>query len=355
APKTPTPTETDKKPAQAGGSKTPDTAAPQQPAKAQAKPTTSDTNKTQTQPAASDPNKKTTYLVTVKTGSALGAGTDANVFITLNGDKQKIARHQLEKPESKRNPYERNSKDDFKFNEVDVGQLKTVILEHDNSAASSGWFVDFVEVTYNGTTTKFPVDRWLDVEEDDKQISLELEPNKKPGSKKTKGGKDAPKTQGGVQYDVTVTTAKKRGAGTDANVYLSIFGDKDKIERSHLKETVNSSMNLFESGSVDRFSINGVDVGKIQTIRIAHDGTGMGAGWYLDSVEVRHVSRNEISKFPVDRWLDAGEGDKKISLDLEPDKKPGQGKSDDDTSDEENEGNIEDEKVNFDEKQQHKA
>ncbi|CAF1384950.1 unnamed protein product [Adineta steineri] len=343
APKTPTPAETDKKPAQAGGSKTPDTSTTQQPAKAQ------------TQPAASDPNKKTAYLVTVKTGSALGAGTDANVFITLNGDKQKIARHQLAKPESKRNPYERNSKDDFKFNEVDVGQLKTVILEHDNSAASSGWFVDFVEVTYNGTTTKFPVDRWLDVEEDDKQISLELEPNKKPGSKKTKGGKDAPKTQGGVQYDVTVTTAKKRGAGTDANVYLSIFGDKDKIERSHLKETVNSSMNLFESGSVDRFSINGVDVGKIQTIRIAHDGTGMGAGWYLDSVEVRHVSRNEISKFPVDRWLDAGEGDKKISLDLEPDKKPGQGKSDDDTSDEENEGNIEDEKVNFDEKQQHKA
>ncbi|CAF4256785.1 unnamed protein product, partial [Adineta steineri] len=177
APKTPTPAETDKKPAQAGGSKTPDTSTTQQPAKAQ------------TQPAASDPNKKTAYLVTVKTGSALGAGTDANVFITLNGDKQKIARHPLEKPESKRNPYERNSKDDFKFNEADVGQLKTVILEHDNSAASSGWFVDFVEVTYNGTTTKFPVDRWLDVEEDDKQISLELEPNKKPGSKKTKGGK----------------------------------------------------------------------------------------------------------------------------------------------------------------------
>ena len=29
-------------------------------------------------------------------------------------------------------------------------------------------------------------------------------------------------------------------------------------------------------------------------------------------------------RFPVDRWLDIGEGDKRISLDLEPDKKPGQ-------------------------------
>lgn len=30
------------------------------------------------------------------------------------------------------------------------------------------------------------------------------------------------------------------------------------------------------------------------------------------------------NRFPVDRWLDSGEGDKRISLDLEPDKKPGQ-------------------------------
>ena len=31
-----------------------------------------------------------------------------------------------------------------------------------------------------------------------------------------------------------------------------------------------------------------------------------------------------LSSFPVDRWLDSGEGDKRISLDLEPNKKPGQ-------------------------------
>jgi len=32
----------------------------------------------------------------------------------------------------------------------------------------------------------------------------------------------------------------------------------------------------------------------------------------------------DSNRFPVDRWLDVGEGDKRISLDLEPDKKPGQ-------------------------------
>mgnify|MGYP002384158187 FL=1 len=30
---------------------------------------------------------------------------------------------------------------------------------------------------------RFPVDRWLDINEGDKRISLELEPNKKPSSK----------------------------------------------------------------------------------------------------------------------------------------------------------------------------
>ena len=34
------------------------------------------------------------------------------------------------------------------------------------------------------------------------------------------------------------------------------------------------------------------------------------------------TEQNVRFRFPVDRWLDAGEGDKRISLDLEPDKKP---------------------------------
>ena len=58
----------------------------------------------------------------------MGSGTDANVFITLNGDKQRIVRRPLEKPDSGRNPFERNSKDDFKFEDTDVGQVSPVTL-----------------------------------------------------------------------------------------------------------------------------------------------------------------------------------------------------------------------------------
>lgn len=78
--------------------------------------------------------------------------------------------------------------------------MKTIIIEHDGTGSGAGWFCDYVEVKYNSNTVKygyrifkgifsffaylrFPVGRWLDVDEGDKRISLELEPNKKPPQK----------------------------------------------------------------------------------------------------------------------------------------------------------------------------
>lgn len=42
--------------------------------------------------------------------------------------------------------------------------------------------VNFTSIKiYCGLFDRFPVDRWLDINEGDKRISLDLEPNKKPG------------------------------------------------------------------------------------------------------------------------------------------------------------------------------
>ena len=67
---------------------------------------------------------ETEYVVTTQTGSMTGAGTDSKVFISFNGDKNKIAKHPLVKPESGKNPFEKKSKDVFKFNETDVGKVR---------------------------------------------------------------------------------------------------------------------------------------------------------------------------------------------------------------------------------------
>ncbi|UJR35341.1 hypothetical protein I4U23_028101 [Adineta vaga] len=354
----------DSKPTQSNESSTTNASTTQKPTKevsnaSKNEPTQATT--TANQPS-SDANKKTKYTVVTKTGSKIGSGTDANVYLTLNGDKNKIVRLHLAKAEAGSDPFENNARDEFIFDHIDVGQLKTIIIEHDGTGMGSGWYCDYVEVNYNNNTIKFPVERWLDVNEGDKRISLELEPNKKPAAKMASGentdeekvqhdnffdNEDNKKTDNTVEYEVTVKTAKKRGAGTDANVYLGITGEQNKVERNQLKEPVDKSRNLFESGATDQFKINASDVGKITSIRLEHDGSGIGAGWYVDSIEIRHVSRNETYKFPVDRWLDAGEGDKRISLDLEPDKKPGQLKYDDDDNNSvhEKEENVEQDKV----------
>ena len=50
-------------------------------------------------------------------------------------------------------------------------------------------------------------------------------------------------------YDVQVHTGPKRGAGTDANVFLNIFGEQgDTGERPLMKSKTN--MNKFEKGNV---------------------------------------------------------------------------------------------------------
>ncbi len=69
---------------------------------------------------------ETEYTVIVQTGSVMGAGTDANVFLSLYGDKNKIVRYQLKKPQSERDLFERDHKDDFVFEDNDIGRVSFI-------------------------------------------------------------------------------------------------------------------------------------------------------------------------------------------------------------------------------------
>lgn len=53
----------------------------------------------------------------------MNAGTDANVFISIFGDKNKIVKHPLKKPDSGKNPFEKGHKDDFTFEHDNVGKV----------------------------------------------------------------------------------------------------------------------------------------------------------------------------------------------------------------------------------------
>jgi len=86
-------------------------------------------------------------------------------------------------------------------------------------------------------------------------------------------------------WQVSVFTANDRGAGTDANVLLVIYGKNSEGTSVKSDEVrLENKGDDFEAGQVDKFKIETIDVGKPYKIRVAHDNSGSFPGWKLDRV-----------------------------------------------------------------------
>jgi hypothetical protein len=85
-------------------------------------------------------------------------------------------------------------------------------------------------------------------------------------------------------YEIIVYTGNPRGAGTDAQVYITLFGNYGKqTQKIHLLNSVNNK-NPFERDQTDKFRVEGNYIGELTQLRIEHDNTGFAAGWFLDRV-----------------------------------------------------------------------
>ena len=69
-----------------------------------------------------------------------------------------------------------------------------------------------------------------------------------------------------TSYKVAVRTGDVRGAGTDANVYIQIFGKQGDTGRLPLRQSENTK-NKFEKGRADMFTVEAVDIGKVSVRR----------------------------------------------------------------------------------------
>ena len=104
-----------------------------------------------------------------------------------------------------------------------------------------------------------------------------------------------------VKYKILVHTGDKRGAGTDANVFVILHGENGDSGKRKLE----SGGNNFERGRVDTFGMEMLDIGELKKVTIGHDGSGFGSGWFLDNVIVKDETlRNKEYKFQCGRWLD---------------------------------------------------
>ncbi len=114
-------------------------------------------------------------------------------------------------------------------------------------------------------------------DEDDRQIVREL------GVQNTSLPTELATQAVQTSYNISVYTGKVSGAGTDANVYIVLYGvngDSGVIDLVQSK----THKNKFEKGQVDEFVIKAIDLGDLVKVRIGHDGSGPGAGWNLEKV-----------------------------------------------------------------------
>ena len=236
------------------------------------------------------------YQIKVKTGTAFGAGTDSDVYIRLVGDQgttdEVLLNYGMTNQFNTRgNPFETKGYDVgvFNFNQ-DVGKIKRIEVRTDRSGAGADWLLDAIEVVpmYNTTETqtkKFDIHQWI-VNDTWTSFSNTAEDSS--------------------QYRLKINTGNVKGAGTDSDIYVKLTGTKG--ETNEVEVTALYNGNAFEKGTshsvVASFDQN---VGEIQKITVRSDMSGVGADWFLDSVQVVPVWNNQTQDgektFDCKEWI----------------------------------------------------
>ncbi len=81
-------------------------------------------------------------------------------------------------------------------------------------------------------------------------------------------------------------TSDQPASGTDSNVQINLMGTKGVINNQPLNKS-STNQNIFEQGNIDVFWIKSMtNIGKLQTIKIFHDGKGFGSGHLISYIYV---------------------------------------------------------------------
>ena len=226
-----------------------------------------------------------TYDLTFQTGSMRGAGTDANVKIELIGTKGSTIPVQINSYMGARlhNAFQVAGQDNIKLITTDIGKITSVKVSHDNGGLGPKWYLSNLSIVKNGQAYSFSNDSWI------------------TGNDK----KTLYPTPALRDYKIEVQTGDNRGAGTSANVFITLFGNKGQTKEIRL--TSYMSGNAFENGDLDEATLaNLKDIGTVNKVKIRHDNKNPRSGWYIDWIKV------DNKQFNYNDWLE----DDKLSATL---------------------------------------
>uniref|UniRef100_A0A8B9I3D6 Oxygen-regulated protein 1 n=1 Tax=Anser brachyrhynchus TaxID=132585 RepID=A0A8B9I3D6_9AVES len=253
--------------------------------------------------AKSESENSKKWKVSVLTSDMPSAETSSKVYITLYGDHRNSGPIFLDGEEGKL--FQRGNEDIFTVHTGNIGNLYKIRVGHTNSGNSPAWHCEEVQLLnlFSGEQFSFPAHRWLAWDQANGETSMELPVF-------CQGQPVLPVTV----YEVHVTTGELWNAGTEADVYISIYGEKGDTGSRQLLRS--QKPKKFLKGQTDMFSVEAVHLGHLYKIVIGHNGLGSGNGWYLDKVVIKDPITDLDYTFLCHRWLDSGQDDGNIAREL---------------------------------------
>eukprot|EP00793_Prasinoderma_coloniale_P003329 PRCOL_00005964-RA len=290
------------------------------------------------------------YVVTVVTADKRHAGTTANPSLTIVGPGGTTEAMPLRtKPEQ----FTRDRTDVVTVMGADVGKaVYSVVLAHDQSGQSPGWFVEKLTVARrepeasDGASgqeqpatviAEFSIDDWLDgarkTGSHERTLVVEDAASAVPATRKGKGpaeeqdvkkapaavdmkgesGKDVP--PGCAEYRLSLKTGDVRAGGTTANVTAEIVSAEGAT--TGVLKLVRKGP-AFERDGLDTFVLIAPEVGpSVTELRLSQDGSGTAPGWRVESADVLqfmpHRGLKVETSFQAGVWLDSKRGDGRTS------------------------------------------
>ncbi len=169
--------------------------------------------------------------------------------VSLVGDKGKTPDAFLESPNG--NTFDRGATDEFGFHAIDVGKIKTILVTLHPTIFGASWFLDRIIVSTDDSENNitcnyyFPFGDWI--QKSKPMVTIESQSS------------DSGTLYEEINYEVTVKTGNVRGAGTDANVFLQMFGDKEGVEKQ-----LENKENNFEKNNIDNFTLISDNLGELK-------------------------------------------------------------------------------------------
>ena len=108
------------------------------------------------------------------------------------------------------------------------------------------------------------------------------------------------------EYIIEIQTGSLPSAGTDAAVYIQFIHGQ---QRSNELRLDNKGKDDFVRGHTDSFTVYADDIGWIDQIRLFHDNSNEGPGWFVNSVKVMDKQIGLTWNANFYRWLAVNEGD----------------------------------------------